>query len=134
MSSNMELFNEATASILSRLYEKFPNRMGALKAEEISAGASPEELNVFGATAEFLLDEGFIVGGSPNAQGKFISNVRLTSKGLAVLKSTPTSLDKNNQAPFGETLKNVLGSGSMQAMNTIIGELLSAYIKYQTQT
>ncbi len=134
MPKNMELFNEATAIILNTLYTEFPNRLPILRAEDIKNNASEEELKVIGFTAEFLLEEGFIVGGNSHDDGQLISRVRLTSKGLAVLKISPETLSTEKSVSFGDALKNVLGTGSTQALNTIITELMSSYVRFQIQT
>ncbi len=115
MSKNMELFNEDTAVILNKLYTEFPNRLPVLRAVDINNNASEEELKVIGFTAEFLLEEGFIVGGNSHENGQLIARVRLTSKGLAVLKISPETLSSDKSLSFGDALKNVLGTGSTQA-------------------
>ena len=131
MSKNMNLFNEATAIILNRLYAEFPNKLDVLRVADIKKGASEDELKIIGFTAEFLLEEGFIIGDSSNCNGKLIPNVRLTSKGLAVLKISPDSISTEKPDSFGDALTNVLGGGSTKALNTIITEIISAYVRFQ---
>jgi len=125
----MDDFNRATALILEKLYENFPKKVAPLHLAELEKGIDQETLENFSATAEFLTDEGFIVCGNNMNRGTNISHARLTSKGLATLKMIPEAIDDNEKTSFAEKIEAVIKSGSNKAVNTLITQLISVYVK-----
>jgi hypothetical protein len=82
----MDDFNEATASILAKLYEALPQRL-SFKVTSLVEGADENKLRNYGDTILFLEREGFIRYESRVTNESF-KGVSLTSKGLTVLNST----------------------------------------------
>jgi hypothetical protein len=72
---------------------------------------------IYSATMEFLADEGFLTytdkaGGEA---GRHFAEVRLTSKGLAVLSATPAAI----KAP-GPSLGDQAGAGTKEAVRAAV--------------
>jgi hypothetical protein len=51
----------------------------------------------------------------------------LTTKGLAILNSVPDSLKE--KTPIGQRISVALKSGTREAVNTVISQLISASVK-----
>lgn len=132
---NIEDFERGCALILARLYESFPAPV-TLRVAELDAGADllPEErparlaerCRVYGATVQFLADEGFIVFGTSAglpASGAF-SQARLTAKGLAQLSKLPAAV-----TPPGRTLGERLADWARAAAGDAARETLAALVR-----
>ena len=126
MSNNMEAFDRGTALIFSRLYDVFPKRI-ALNIEELDEKATEEEKALYGEAAAFLCAEGFIrfaetYYGDSNSLETLIG-AQLTSKGLAVLKAIPTSIETKRS--IIDVTKDALKSGSNEFLSKTISELIT---------
>lgn len=96
MCKNIDDFNRGCALIMGRLYASFPKPI-VVKAAELDDGPErpdQEALEVYGATMEFLAEEGYVRFGSKTgpAHARLFMNVCLTSKGLAALNRSPEAL------------------------------------------
>lgn len=121
--NKIEIFNKGAALILAKLYEEFPTSI-ILDVTKLDDDITDEEASVYASTVSFLSDEGFIRSGKTNNRGKLISQVVLTSKGLAVLNSTPEILQE--KAPLGERVKDAAKSGSKEVLSAIMQAVISA--------
>ena len=119
--SNIDEFNRGAASILSYLYDRFPEKV-IIEIPKHFPDESPEVQSIFGATVNFLNDEGFISIDSI-AYGLIYCGVRLSSKGLAVLNAMPDAIMESK--PISDKLKSALKDGSATALKTIITQLIT---------
>lgn len=102
MCQNIEDFNQGCTLILARLYQTFPRPlpldMDRLDTDPLPPDAPAnrflERNTVYGATLEFLADEGYLkfVSKAGPEHARVFSGVRLTSKGLAALNRVPPAL------------------------------------------
>lgn len=132
MCKNIDDFNRGCALIMGRLYASFPKPV-IIKTVELDEGPEkpdPEALEVYGATVEFLAEEGYVRFGSKAGpeNARLFMNVRLTSKGLAALNRSPESLN----APKGtigdrvvawskDTIAGVASDAIRHAVAVILG-------------
>ena len=119
--SNIDDFNRGAASILSYLYDKFPEKV-TLEIPKQFPDESPEVQSIFGATVNFLNDERFI-SVDTIAYGLVYCGVRLTSKGLAVLNAMPDAITESKS--ISDKLKSALKDGSATALKAIITQLIT---------
>lgn len=129
MSSNMDDFNRCTALVLACLYDAFPQRVESLDLRDLEIDLSENTANNFSATVEFLADEKFITYTASARNGMVIAKVRLTSKGLATLKSIPDVIAGEERSSFAEKIKTVLKDGGRQSINTVISQTIAAFVK-----
>lgn len=122
--SNMDDFNEATASILAKLYEAFPQWL-SFKVASLAEGADENKLRNYGDTILFLEREGFIRYESRVTNENF-NGVSLTSKGLADLNSTPDAL--REKMPLGRKLITVVREGSPEVIKIVVEQLIKGAI------
>ncbi len=136
---NIEDFQRGCALILARLYGAFPVP-GTLRVADLDDGADllPEEREVrlaerwlvYGATVQFLADEGFIV--YDNSVGLLgngaFSRVRLTAKGLAQLSRLPAALQPPGNKTLGERLaewaRATAADASKEALAALVRQAL----------
>lgn len=107
MCQNINDFNRGCALIFARLYASFPNRivLHATQMEPDPQEGTPERGVIYGASVEFLADEGYLTYGErlgPEASRVF-SGARLTAKGLAALNKVHEAI----RAP-GKTVGDTL--------------------------
>jgi hypothetical protein len=133
--NNIEDFERGCALILARLYGSFPMPV-VLRVTELDDGSDllPEERDarlaerraVYGATVQFLADEGFLVyGNSAGLPGNgAFSNARLTAKGLAQLSKLPAALQ-----PPGKTLGERLAEWARAAAADASKDALAALVR-----
>jgi hypothetical protein len=123
--NKVEIFNKGAALILAKLYEEFPTPI-ILDVTKLDTGVTEEDAGVYADTVSFLRNENFIRSGNSVNQGKKTSNVVLTSKGLAVLNSSPEVLQV--KAPLGERVKEVAKSGSKEVLSAIMQAVIGAVV------
>ena len=123
MARNIELFDEYTALILSRLYEHFPVKC-RLNVREITGhsdtdkfgvivapdGRESKEAEIARATIEWLADTGYLRAENASPPFAYMSCV-LTARGLELLKATPQSVSLKET--IGDKLVRLVGEGSM---------------------
>ena len=109
---NIDLFNIYTAKIFNYLYDDFPiaKDIDICKFIEIEVDPlelnTPKECEIFEHTMYFLKEEGFIDYKKGDFNG--FLQVRLTLKGLSILKKRPKALKAN----FIESIKHWLSVGN----------------------
>lgn len=106
MPDNMDRFNENVGRVFEQLYNTFPVRQTIdvakmlgleIAVEKGRSMATPEQIELCEEASYailWLIDEGFLYG---TASGRFrwtIRECQLTSKGLALMDATPSSVDK----------------------------------------
>lgn len=118
---NIDIFNEFVAKIFNKLYDEFPIGVDIEVCNFINKEINPfslevpKECKILENTFYFLKDEGFITYKEGN--NHYFLDVRLTSKGLALLKRTPKSIGKNS---FIDTIKHWLKEGNMELVRKSI--------------
>jgi hypothetical protein len=118
--SNIDDFNEATAKILAKLYDAFPQRL-SFKVASLVEGIDENKLHNYSDTIMFLEREGFIRYESYITNDLFIY-VSLTSKGLAILNSIPDALQE--KGPLGRKLINSVKDGSQELIKIGVEQLI----------
>ena len=123
MTRNIELFDEYTARILSRLYERFPVKC-ALDVREITGhtdideygaivapdGRKSKEAEIAYATIEWLAETGYLRADDANPPYGYRLCV-LSARGLELLKATPQSVRMTET--LGDKLVRLVAEGSM---------------------
>jgi hypothetical protein len=122
--SNMDDFNKATALVLEKLYESFPQRI-SIDIEELEPDVDKNTLRSFADTLLFLEREGFIRFDS-RITNEVFQGATLTSKGLAILNSVPEVL--NEKTPLGQKLSGALKGGSKEVIKTVVNQIISAAV------
>jgi hypothetical protein len=127
--SNIELFDEYTGQVFAELYASFP--MPCLVSAihlapelpedgEIDYEAHANESKFIEATIYWLRDAGYISG---RVISLGLMDAVLTSKGLEVLKATPSSLA--NGPSLGDQIKEAAKEGGKETMRGLVTEALS---------
>lgn len=141
MCKNIELFDEYTAKIFTKLYQTFPvpqdfiivdfiargevNDFGMIvdKKDEASShlNVSSAHANVAWHTFTWLKETGFIkIEGEHHSLS--LSGIVLTAKGLEVLKATPESLQPSKR--IGDALIGLLKQGATESASQLIGQAI----------
>jgi hypothetical protein len=124
--SSMDDFNKGTAILLDKLYTAFPQQL-SLKVSTLDPQADSNTLLNYRDTILFLKREGFIHFDSwANGEPPFFNGVVLTSKGLAILNSTPDALKE--RGTLGQKLGYALKVGSGEALKTLINQIISGAV------
>jgi hypothetical protein len=119
---NMDDFNVATALVLSKLYESFP-QLVTFSIRELAPDLELDSYNNYYGTVIFLQREALIrYTYYSSVSGRF-EETSLTLKGLAILNSVPESLKENT--PLGQRLINATKTASAEGVKTIVGEIFS---------
>ena len=128
MCHNIDDFNRGAALVLAHLYRHFAAPVHVL-VEQLDDGADllPEErsarlaerLRVYGATVQFLADEGYLTFRHQVGEQRF-AGVRLTAKGLAALNRTPEALAPARPS-LGDQLVSAASEGAKEVMRQLIG-------------
>ena len=119
----MEIFNEYVVEIFDILLESFPIPQ-RFDTHKLVQERGEVNCRLFKETIRFLIHEGFITGKVNIAVHPDIDDLRLTSKGLAILESVPHSLE--GKKTFSQRIKEVANSSSKQ----IAPSLVTEFIKY----
>lgn len=114
---NIDRFNKAALLVFDKLYQTFPVPI-ELSASKIAMDTLPSDATfdesfqsiepVF-YSIEFLQKEGFIEYGDATLDGTTFLQARLTSKSLALLGQTPSSLEP--QVSISEKIRSLLKGG-----------------------
>lgn len=125
--TNMQLFDEITARVFAKLYETFPV---ATSVDCLSLTGRPEmdeygkvsrEADVCIHAMRWLESEGYIkVGRFGNCHA---SEIVLTAKGLAALKSSPESLEYKQT--LGERIVSAINNDAISTAVGVVGLILS---------
>ena len=100
--ANIDLFNRFSLAVLQKLYLSFPIPI-ELDVSDLIMSVTPSGTNfdetfnssdIGGDAIDFLASEGFLTHGGVLLGSSQYIEVRLTMKGLAVLGSLPSALDR----------------------------------------
>lgn len=120
-----EKVNKWTAIILSKLYEKFPERV-YLCPEEIDKDANKQEQKQIYNLIKWLEEEDIIRNTATDLANCF-HETTLTLKGLTILNSVPEHLKEKTK--FGDFLTTVVKEGSINAINQAVQNLFQMLLK-----
>ncbi|WP_181301049.1 hypothetical protein [Rhodanobacter sp. PCA2] len=137
--ANIEVFNVVAAKVLVLLYESFPTPtnvdplavgLDILFGENYETDSPQYNHLITGAeaTAQFLIDEGFIrvANGPQYLEVRGFQNIVLTSKGFALLQKTPEAVDCTvDRRSYFERLKSATISGAKAVAAESIGAVVS---------
>lgn len=130
--ANIDLFNRFALTLFAELYKNFPVPAD-LDFESIMMSVIPDNaddeltFNALAITSEavnFLETEGFLYVGFKSMNGREVSQVRLTMKGLAILDSVPTSLEKR------ESLISSIGAITKKGLKQAASDQVSNLVKH----
>jgi hypothetical protein len=119
--SNMELFNQLTVVLLTRLHDNFPVAQNIF-IEDYEEFDSEEKQQVFFGTILFLTKENYIAN-TAQIFGGFLG-VSLTSKGLTLLNEKPAAVSKSDS--LVELFKDALKDGTAESFKTCVAVLTKA--------
>ena len=132
---NIELFDEYAARVLAELYAEFPTKTYldacALSGHEGSDvygrvvnknGDPSKEFEIAYSTLQWLWETGYIRADGLDNRG--LTQSVLSPMGLAVLKSTPSSLTVEETT--GDKLARLVKNGSMSAATDLIKSTIVA--------
>jgi hypothetical protein len=127
--SNLDDFNKATAVILSKVYETFPQRLAIPVGEWVD---NPMDVNLYGDTIMWLSREGFLSFENRSGNQQFYG-VTLTTKGLMALNSMPDVV--KDHSTLGQKLAKAAKENSKEALKGLVNQLLqfsvTALLKHQ---
>lgn len=128
---NIDFFNLFTLSLFDRLYAEFPTPtdidVGALASDLVPSHLVNDDtwyrrVSSADHAVGFLKDEGFIAHKGTYLEGGKFLQVRLTSKGLAVLGDTPDSLE--TREPLISRIRKALAGGAKEAGSETVKQLV----------
>lgn len=126
--SNIDRFDEYAALIFARLYATFPIPVKlsdfevipkAWKDDEFVLEVYQEESEFVTATILWLRDAGYISG---QVISLGLIDAVLTSKGLEVMKATPSSI--SGGPSLGDRLTDAVKEGGKETMRSLVSEAL----------
>nr|WP_315245373.1 hypothetical protein [uncultured Albidiferax sp.] len=118
---NITFFNRLTLALFDKLYSEFPTPVD-LDVNSIAMSVIPEDaeanetwsgLQAAEDAIDFLSQEGFLTHKGSYLEGGSFLQARLTLKGLAILGSTPGSLE--GKQSLIERIRKVLAGGAKEA-------------------
>jgi hypothetical protein len=127
--ANIDLFNRFALAVFAKLHDSFPVAVD-LDFESIMLSVTPDDwgyegtfnaLASAGEAVNFLESEGFLTVGFKGVDGRGVSQVRLTMKGLAILDAVPTSLEKKES--LITSIKAMVKKGLKEAASEQVGDL-----------
>lgn len=125
---NIAFFNRVTLTLFEKLYSSFPTPI-ELDVNLIAMSVIPEEaeyeeawisLQAAENAIDFLEQEGFLTHKGKFCEGGFLQ-VRLSMKGLAILGSTPDSLE--GKQPLIDRIRKLLTGGAKEAGTEAVKQL-----------
>jgi hypothetical protein len=119
--TNIEDFERFSVAIFDALSEAFPQEI-ALEVADFESEPDARVFANFVGTIEFLDQEGFIRCHGISEIGGVASNVKLTLKGLAVLRRVPDVLA--SRTTIGEQVSAASKSASKELMKAVVGEIV----------
>lgn len=138
--SNIELFDQYTARVLSELYQSFPFKKDLIISElikdsgysgqieqdhfDIVTGdeSAKRRAELLEETIEWLGQSGYLHYRDRQPYVRF-ADVRLTAKALEVMKSLPESLKQKQM--LGDLLVKSVSSGAASTTKTILSQIIS---------
>ena len=127
---NIAFFNRLTLEVFDRLYRSFPTPtdldVQAIAMAIVPKGAEKDEtwnsLQAADDAVDFLAQEGFLTYKGDYLEGGTFLQVRLTLKGLAILGSTPGSLE--GRQPLIDRMRKALAGGAKEAGTETVRQLI----------
>lgn len=126
---NITFFNRVTLALFEKLYSTFPTPT-ELDVKSIAMSIIPEGVEFDEAwdclqaaedAIDFLEQEGFLTHKGKYLEGGKFLQVRLSLKGLAILGSTPDSLE--GKQPLIDRIRKVLSGGAKEAGTEAVKQL-----------
>lgn len=126
---NIAFFNRLTLALFEQLYGSFPTPTD-LDVKALALIVIPEEaeevevwnsLQAAEDAIEFLAQEGFLTHKGSYLEGGTFLQARLTLKGLAILGSTPDSLE--GRQPLIDRIRKALAGGAKEAASETVKQL-----------
>lgn len=126
---NIAFFNRLTLGLFAKLYESFPSPID-IDVQALAKDMIPEEeessivwnsLKAAEDAVDFLADEGFLTHKGKYLEGGTVLQARLTLRGLAILGSTPDSLE--GKIPLIDRIKRVLAGGAKEGGSEVVKQL-----------
>lgn len=136
ISSNIERFNCTTLLLLERLYVAFPVPV-EIDVAKLALDTIPtlEDFDDSFASIkptyhaiEFLAAEGFITHKGATLDARQFGAARLTSKALAILGATPSSLE--HHVKLIDSIRGVLKAGAKEASGEMTKKLVEMIFTY----
>ena len=127
---NIAFFNRLTLELFDQLYRSFPTPTD-LDVKALAMAIIPEEaekeetrnsLQAAEDAVDFLAEEGFLTHKGGYLEGGTCLQVRLTLKGLAILGSTPGSLE--GRQPLIDRMRKALAGGAKEAGSETVRQLV----------
>lgn len=126
---NIAFFNRLTLALFEQLYRSFPTPtdldVKTLAMAVVPEGVEFEEawnsLQAAEDAIEFLAEEGFLTHKGSYLEGGTFLQARLTLRGLAILGSTPDSLE--GRQPLIERIRKALAGGAKEAGSETVKQL-----------
>jgi len=126
---NIAFFNRLTLALFETLYSSFPRPadldVNALAMTVIPENAEFDEtwnsLEAAADAIDFLAAEGFLTHKGTYLEGDTFLQARLTLKGLAILGSTPDSLEEKK--PLIDRIRKALAGGAKEAGTEAVKQL-----------
>jgi hypothetical protein len=129
----MQEFNEITAVIFGKLFERFPVAR-KVSPDEVAAVLGLADIRqqmpsgllfkeAFASTMDWLINEGFVrySGAHPGA-------VVLTTKGMAALNVVPPSLNRPLGSELAEATKQASTEGGKTRISQMMGDFWGSFI------
>lgn len=126
---NITFFNRVTLALFEKLYSSFPTPT-ELDVKSIAMSVIPEDaefdqtwnsLQAAEDAIDFLEREGFLTHKGKYLEGGTFLQARLSLKGLAILGSTPDSLE--GKQPLIDRIRKVLSGGAKEAGTEAVKQL-----------
>jgi hypothetical protein len=122
--TNMDHFNRGVATVLAQLLEAFPDTVNLNPAKLAPEGSNDDTKRLYARTLEFLRVEGFIRSGTPFDGYVMVPHATLTTKGLEILNSTPSSIQDSRT--LGEHVSAAAKTGGKEVLSAVIGQVIGA--------
>lgn len=120
---NIKMFDQCAAEIFAYLYAEFPLE-SVIQINDFKNYDNEEHNKIFFSTIRFLEREGFIHY-SQAVYGGFVGVV-LTTKGFAILNSTPATIEENE--PLGVRIGKAVKSGAQELITGVIQEVFKSFV------
>lgn len=123
--SNIDLFDQITGLVFSKLYQSFPvtETLNVMSFMEAFPDRVDRPGQFFSDTLKWLITSGYLMG-EPDSKHSFtFHKCTLTAKGLEVLKAVPDSITGKS---LGAQLQDAAKNGMLDSVKSLTGKALSA--------
>ncbi|WP_085703913.1 hypothetical protein [Pseudomonas sp. B15(2017)] len=122
--TNIDLFDQITGLIFSKLYQKFPVAIDISSMDFIES--FPDHIDrpgeFFADTVEWLIESGYVVARTKSSYAYTFEDCTLTAKTLEVLKAIPKSVGGES---LGGQIASAAKDGATAKLKELVGEALS---------